>query len=159
MNPGPRQAMADASPPVFQIRWIDEEYISRQDVPGEHGDVERVFNTQMKKQAQQQHWIAESPEPDEDPEGKLKRQSEPTARFQYRGGLDPPWHGKPCQRMQMDDVIECRSVEPGVALHLPPECGQVHQRQLELDHSLRPGGPRLDLGAFQPPANSYQTVY
>jgi len=48
-----RQTLANASPPVVQIRWVDEEYVPGDDVPREHGEVECIFNPQVEQQAQQ----------------------------------------------------------------------------------------------------------
>ena len=69
------------APPVIQIRRIDEEYVSGDDVPREHGEVECIFNPQVEQQAQQQQRIAKSPEPDEDSKRKLQSESKPTAHF------------------------------------------------------------------------------
>ena len=49
----PRETLANAVPPVVQIRWVDEEYVSDDDIPREHGEVECIFNSQVEQQAQQ----------------------------------------------------------------------------------------------------------
>ena len=41
------ETLANAVPPVIQIRWVDKEYVSDDDVPREHGKVECIVNSQV----------------------------------------------------------------------------------------------------------------
>src|ERR1700735_499721 len=49
-------------------------------------------------------------------------------------------------------------MHPGVSLQLPAKGGEIHQRQLELDHALRPWSSRRRSRSFQTSADPYQTV-
>src|ERR1700722_7155847 len=49
-------------------------------------------------------------------------------------------------------------MQPCISLHLPPEGGEIQQRQFELDHALRPWSSWSNKSALQPPANPNQTV-
>ena len=153
-----RPALANGAPHAFEIGWLDKKHVSRQDVPFEHRKVQRIFKAQVEEKPQQQQWIAESPEPDQNSHAQLKGKRKPATHPQNRGILDPTRYRKSCDRWKMDYVIERGPMRPRISLHLPPKRAEIQQRQLKLDHSLRPWSSWPNDSALQPPANAYQPI-
>src|SRR6185437_8203602 len=60
--------------------------------------------------------------------------------------------------VEVRDIVERRAVYPWSAGGFPAEGNEIKQREFELDHSLRPGGPGTDPGTFFSSSDTNQTI-
>src|ERR1700757_2697567 len=73
----------DRIPGALQVTRLNEEHISRQDIPLEHREIKCIFETKMKEQTRYKQVISKSFKPDQGSKGKFQSKSKPASKMQY----------------------------------------------------------------------------
>src|SRR6202161_2069575 len=151
-NSAPGNVKPDPIPGAREIGWVDKQNVCGENIPLKEGDVEGVFQPEMKEQSDCEQAVAEVFHPDQNAQTKFEGDGRPTSPLEHRRAEKPSRHREAPQGIEMIDVVQGSSVQPCRTLYLVAKCSEIKERQLNLNHALRPGPLRFDRRMLSGPA-------
>lgn len=102
-----------------EMLWFHEQDIGTNHDESEEGNVHRVFNAEMEKDAGEENPVAEFLDPDERAQRKFNQERRPTPELDGPDMLENVGYGKAPELRYARGIVDCSSGEPHYAHRLP----------------------------------------